>query len=1058
MIHPLHLEEWRSSGVDDAIIKLNVRSLSGYVPHERLLYSDKLERLNTGRVASWMLYRYAHTEKGGWWCSGLDPLDDWQAMLWGAFKPDQPRRDDDGKLQKYEHPPKTETRVFYLRVSLSVWEAIATRYGVPMPEEVSVTEDVEAAGFWAWLLINKIPLGITEGVKKAAALLSAGFAAIALPGITSGYRQPKDEFGTPVGTRQLIPELAIFQNHPVYFAFDHDVKRKTVRAVGNAIHQTGSLLLKQGCQVSVVTWDEPQKGVDDFLVANGVEAFEKCYESAQPLEEWRSHSYNRLMYPTNVSLNQKYLGELTIPKGTKLIGIKSPKGSGKTESLAKIAADAAKKGKWVLVLSHRVQLGQALCRRLGVPYVTEVRDCETGKLLGFGLCVDSLHPNSQAQFRAENWRDGIVILDECEQVVWHLLNSKTCQSVRVPILREFKILISNALTSQNGQVILSDADLSDVTLDYIQELAGVNTDPWIVENTHKSEGCNVYNYLGTNPSRLIAQLEEAIGQDEKVFICCSGQKTDSRFGTRILEARLAQQFPKKRILRIDSESVSDPNHAAFGCTIELNEVLDRYDIVIASPSLETGVSIDIENHFDSVWAILQGVVPENSARQALARVRESVDRHIWVAAHGLGKIGNGSTNPKSLLASQRKLAKANIQLLKDVDFEDLDTSFDAPSLRAWVKMAVRINSGMIRYRESVLAGLKAEGHKIIDIADGNGDETLKALNQVRDTEHQKEAEAIASAASISQSDFEKLKEKRSKTQEERCQERKHSLALRYGVDVAPDLVIKDDDNWHPQLQMHYYLAVGREYLPARDKKRLDAIKKQGEGAAWMPDLNRSLISSSIAALENLGVLALLDTQRDFKGTDDDLQAMAQKSIAARWQIKTALDIGINEKDSPIVIAQKLLGKLGLRLTFLRKEGARGEQQRVYKFLGSDDGREEVFAAWLARDEAARQAEAQNVSSCDTVVTPGNKEYLKNSPDYQTPQTINQGSAEDAPSFTAEDVRDAADMVLCCDNPEAVSAVLQVISGFCCRATQAIWALIPREKEIEFWELAGGAIA
>ncbi|MBD1895918.1 plasmid replication protein, CyRepA1 family, partial [Coleofasciculus sp. FACHB-129] len=517
--------------------------------------------------------------------------------------------------------------------------------------------------------------------------------------------------------------------------------------------------------------------------------------------------------------------------------------------------------------------------------------------------------------------------------------------------------------------------------------------------------CNVYNYLGTNPAGLIAQLEEAIHRDEKVFICCSGQKAKSRFGTRILEARLAQRFPSKRILRIDSESVADPNHPAFGCTTELNQVLDRYDIVIASPSLETGVSIDIENHFDSVWAILQGVVPENSARQALARVREPVDRHIWVAPHGLGRIGNGSTNPKSLLASQHKLAKANIQALKDADFEDLDTGFDAPSLRAWVRMAVRINAGMIRYRESVLAGLKGEGHKIIDVADSDGDETLEALNQVRDTEHQKEAEAIAGAAAISQSDFEKLNEKRSKTQEERYQERKHALGLRYGIDIAPDLVIKDDDGWHPQLQMHYYLVVGREHLPARDKKRLAAIKKQGEGAAWMPDLNRSLISSSIAALENLGVLALLDTQREFKGSDDDLQAMAQKAIACSWQIKTALDIGIGEKDSPIAIAQKLLGKLGLRLTFLRKEGARGKQHRIYGFTAPSDGRDEVFAAWMARDEAAKQAEAQNVSSCDTVVTPGNKEYLNNLPDYQTPQTTNEGSeAGDAQSLVGRALR------------------------------------------------------
>ncbi len=34
---------------------------------------------------------------------------------------------------------------------------------------------------------------IVEGAKKAACLLSAGYAAIAIPGVNAGYRTPQDE-------------------------------------------------------------------------------------------------------------------------------------------------------------------------------------------------------------------------------------------------------------------------------------------------------------------------------------------------------------------------------------------------------------------------------------------------------------------------------------------------------------------------------------------------------------------------------------------------------------------------------------------------------------------------------------------------------------------------------------------------------------------------------------------------------------------------------------------------------------------------------------------------
>jgi hypothetical protein len=136
MLEPQHLQEWRNSGIDDALTRLNVESLCGSTPYESLFYSPKIERTNTGRVESWMLRQYAHTEKGGWWASGLDPLNNWQPMQWGCFKPDHPRYDQNGKVIKYEHPPKTETRVFFLRVPLHIWQAIANRHEIAMPEEI----------------------------------------------------------------------------------------------------------------------------------------------------------------------------------------------------------------------------------------------------------------------------------------------------------------------------------------------------------------------------------------------------------------------------------------------------------------------------------------------------------------------------------------------------------------------------------------------------------------------------------------------------------------------------------------------------------------------------------------------------------------------------------------------------------------------------------------------------------------------------------------------------------------------------------------------------------
>jgi hypothetical protein len=200
-----------------------------------------------------------------------------------------------------------------------------------------------------------------------------------------------------------------------------------------------------------------------------------------------------------------------------------------------------------------------------------------------------------------------------------------------------------------------------------------------------------------------------------------------------------------------------------------------------------------------VWGIFVGVQAESSVRQALARLREPVDRHIWAASFGIGQIGNGSTSVKSLLASQHKLARANIKLLLDSALCDIELNFQPESLKTWAAMAVRVNLGMIHYRQSILSGLKAEGHQIIEQGEVVSEEVTKAVTDTRDENQLTEAQAIESEADTTDSEFEKLTEQKAKTKSERYRERKHLLKKRYGIPVDAALVLKDDQGWHAKI-------------------------------------------------------------------------------------------------------------------------------------------------------------------------------------------------------------------------------------------------------------------
>lgn len=132
------LTEWQESGVDSAIFALNVQTLSGDAPYAYLLYEINAAsgRVHPDAQWRWARKHYSHIEHGGWWCNGIDPLNNWQPMYWGCFKPDRPRNsfDPNGKTKpvKYEHPPKTPTRAFFLQVPDRIWAKVAKRYGVPI--------------------------------------------------------------------------------------------------------------------------------------------------------------------------------------------------------------------------------------------------------------------------------------------------------------------------------------------------------------------------------------------------------------------------------------------------------------------------------------------------------------------------------------------------------------------------------------------------------------------------------------------------------------------------------------------------------------------------------------------------------------------------------------------------------------------------------------------------------------------------------------------------------------------------------------------------------------
>jgi hypothetical protein len=603
-----------------------------------------------------------------------------------------------------------------------------------------------------------------------------------------------------------------------------------------------------------------------------------------------------------------------------------------------------------------------------------------------------LHPLSQAAFNPLDWEGALVIVDEAEQVFWHALNASTCRENRQAILSTMRTLFQSVL-STDGTVRLQDADLSDISIDFVRELSAMDIKPWIAVNHWQPEQPWKIKFYDTqhvkggtkdDPSGLLKDSVDHVTNGGKIWVSCDSQKAKSKHGSKNLEKYYRSRCPGKKILRIDAETVANPEHPAYQCAEKITALAALYDIVICSPSLATGVSVDLRGHFTAVFGIFQGAISDNEVRQSLARVREPVNRFVWCRQIAVSKVGNGESNYKEVAKSKEKDCRYNLQQLRDFDL-DLDKAHDPVVLRYWAKYAARVNSSVWDFRETVREGLEAEGHVLIDCGDDDPDtsgeiKALKILNQVE------EAVAVAEAEDIDRSEFEKLEQQRSKTDTERYKQEKFRLKEIYKVEVIPELRQLHQDRWGDRIRLHYFLSHNEDFILMRDRKNIDSQLKSGDGQLCLQDVRQSMCKVTVHKL--LNILQFCDPTKEWSNKSPEILEFVSKVLKFAADIKIFTGITVSPEkaaENPIGVVGSFLGQLGLKLTRSSQRRYGGERVRFYKFGGAASAnvfdragkkvkepeglRDQIFEAWQKRDELALfEFQLQGIAAVEADVT------------------------------------------------------------------------------------------
>jgi hypothetical protein len=294
--------------------------------------------------------------------------------------------------------------------------------------------------------------------------------------------------------------------------------------------------------------------------------------------------------------------------------IKSTKGTGKTEVLGDFVESLPSYAS-VIQIGHRRSLSRSLAQRL---HLTSYLDTDKLKRR-FSLSIDSLPRVDPNIVRV--WPYDVVIIDESEQVFRHLVGD-TAERKRGQIFSTLLWLIQNA-----KKVICSDADLTgDLTIHLVSKLRGnfeQDRVTAIINEWHVGRAINVFE----SKEHALAQLVSEVAEGKRVYVPVAEKKLADQIETLMKFVR-GPNGEEIKVLSLTGDTSDTKEAIDFFANPDTESV--KYQVVIATSTLSTGVSIDVE-WFDAIYGLFDGsVYTYQDCDQAISRVRSCESVNVWV--------------------------------------------------------------------------------------------------------------------------------------------------------------------------------------------------------------------------------------------------------------------------------------------------------------------------------------------------------------------------------------------------------------------------------------------
>ena len=304
---------------------------------------------------------------------------------------------------------------------------------------------------------------------------------------------------------------------------------------------------------------------------------------------------------------------LTWYKHQKVIAFKSAYNTGKTQTLHYIIEKFNPKK--ILIITYRQTLTHNLFGNFSKHNFKSYFDQNYGvdrlicqidsltNLLDYDIINDKLNVP----------RYDLIIFDESESSLAHL-ESPTIKNQ----LATFNVL--DALMKKSKHIIALDGDFGNRTYDYLKSVNGDNEFE-VVQNLYVP---SKKHWMFTNDkSDFDESLRNSLENGQKIFMCSMSSEMATKYSTL---------FKDDYKVLVHSSGSDDSLKTELQT---VNEFWIKYDLVICTPSVESGVDFNVQ-YFDKLYVVLSsGSTHQRGLNQMTNRVRKLKDLNVKCFLNGL---------------------------------------------------------------------------------------------------------------------------------------------------------------------------------------------------------------------------------------------------------------------------------------------------------------------------------------------------------------------------------------------------------------------------------------